>query len=627
MSKLLSHILLFVSIFIISIDKVSAQSNISGIINTYAPVLNINASLDMLTIGTVAGIGSFNVGDQVLILQMKGASIDDSESPTYGQITAYNDVGNYEFTTIASVSGSNLSLSSPLTKSFTVNESVQVIRIPRYSSGATVLPAGLTGLAWDGSLGGVLAIKVNSSLTLNGNISMNGMGFRGGSISSPAGDCSITTYRTTNTQLGYKGEGIATEPNSNLNGRGALANGGGGGNGHNAGGGGGGLAGEGNTGGRQWAGNFISGWCGVQDGTCNDPNNTVGGIGGKSLDVSLGRYFLGGGGGGGQQDNNVSSDGGNGGGMVIIFADQIVGNGFTISANGNSALNASWDGAGGGGSGGTIIIECNNFSGNLLVNAQGGNGGNTSGCHGPGGGGGGGLIQFTANITAFPNVSYGANAGNNGSQPAGETCGDPAVSVGDSFCGVTSTQSSGIVANQASSLPVNLVYFKGQAYQDYNLLLWQTNLEENNAFFVLERSQDGRNFVEIGRIDGAGNHIGIKNYSFKDDSPFVGFNYYRLKQVDTDSSSHTSLVILLKNTFKKQVSIYPNPTKDGLVYISNLQPLIHQCELIDSMGQIVWMDTITDTAFKIDMSYLPQGVYILVIKNAQEKLQKKILKK
>jgi hypothetical protein len=607
------------------ISDLLAQSNISGVVNTYAPLTNINPTKTVLTLGTLNGTGSFAAGDEVLVIQMKGASIDDTESANYGQILNYNDAGNYELATIASVSGNDLTLTQALAKSFTISGLVQIIKIPQYNSGAIVTAGGLNGLAWNGSSGGVLSIRVNGTLTLNGAISMDGMGFRGGSFSTPAGDCSITTYRTNGTHLGYKGEGIAIEPNGNLNGRGPLANGGGGGNGHNAGGGGGSLAGGGSTGGRQWAGDVYPGWCGVQDGSCSNPNNLVGGIGGKVLDTSLNKLFLGGGGGGGQQDNNVSSNGGNGGGLILIFANQIVGNGNLISANGSTALNATWDGAGGGGSGGVVVLECNSFSGNLTVRADGGNGGNTSGCHGPGGGGGGGFLQFTANMTNFSSVIRTANPGANGTQPDGQTCGSPAVAVGNGFCGISSFQSAGIIIEQAP-LPISLVFFKGQKLDNYHLLWWQTSLEENNAYFSIERSTDGRNFQSIGRIDGSGNHVGLKEYRFRDYNSAQGMNYYRLRQVDFDGTSTLSMVIALHNEQASAIQVYPNPTLDGLIKIKGLNQSPSICQLLDSQGQILWTKKLESQDTTFDLSQMPRGIYILAIQDGGKIWQKKIVK-
>ncbi|TAG93013.1 MAG: T9SS C-terminal target domain-containing protein, partial [Bacteroidetes bacterium] len=587
----------------------------------------------IVTIGTTSGTGTFTTGDRVLIIQMKGATIDDRELATYGSITNYNNAGNFEFTNISSISGSNITLSPALVKNFSTgtNNLTQLVRVPTYTS-ANVLAAGIQALAWNGTIGGILTLRVTGTLTMNGNITADGLGFRGGVMSTIGGNCSITTYRTNGTFLGYKGEGIAVEPNGNLNGRGALANGGGGGNGHNGGGGGGSNAGQGGTGGREWAGPLFAGWCGVQDGTCNNANNLVGGIGGYVLNFTTsGKYFLGGGGGGAQQDNNVSSNGANGGGMIIIFANTISVNGGvsrTISANGASALDAQYDGAGAGGAGGTILISASNFTGNLNVSANGGNGGNTSACHGPGGGGGGGFIQYTNNITPFSNVSNIATAGLNGTQPVGTTCGDPAVAVGGSFCGTVSPIATGTVLNR-TALPVRLISFGGKKQNNYHLLVWQTASEENNSHFTIESSSNGVDFNAIGEVDGSGSFIGLKEYSFKDMTPLVNWNYYRLKQVDFSGEYTYSNIVALKNDINIDINIFPNPTSDGNIQVEiagENENLKGFWNITDLQGkELIKNQSFEGNNWKINLTELSKGMYIIVIKTQNNIWQKKVI--
>jgi hypothetical protein len=628
--KMKKRLLLVIYFFIFSLS-ILAQTNISGTINAYANVTNINITKTIITIGATSGSGSFANGDRILVIQMKGATIDDQEGNTYGQILNYNNAGNFEFATISNVSGNNITLTQALVKNFSfgANDFTQIVRMPTYTN-ANVNGL-LSGLAWNGSVGGVLAFRVTGTLTLNDNISMNGMGFRGGNFSTPAGNCSVTTYRTNSTTLGYKGEGIAVEPNGNINGRGALANGGGGGNGHNAGGGGGSNVGQGGIGGREWAGPLYQGWCGVQDGTCNNINNLVGGLGGYVLNSNTsGKIFLGGGGGGGQQDNNTSSAGGNGGGIIIIIANTITTgiNTRTISSNGNDALNAQWDGAGGGGAGGSILISANNFTGNLLVNANGGKGGNTLGCHGPGGGGGGGFIQYTNNITTYLNVVSSAIAGVNGTQPQGTTCGDPAVAVGENYCGTVSPFAAGTVIN-STPLPVRLVVFSGKNIDNYNLLYWQTIFEENNSHFTIERSKDAQNFIAIGEKDGAGNSLTTKEYTFKDENILKGWNYYRLKQSDYNGQFTYSNIIAIKNNIETNVEIFPNPSENGWVHIqlsAETQPSQTSWQITDLQGKILKENQpLESNLTKIDFSNLPKGIYILSIRTPEKVWQKKLL--
>src|SRR5690242_6205292 len=77
--------------------------NVSGIINSYASVSAI-AGND-LTVSSVAG---FNLGDKIMIIQMKGAGINTSNTANYGDITSYNDCGNFEFNYVSAIAGNTI---------------------------------------------------------------------------------------------------------------------------------------------------------------------------------------------------------------------------------------------------------------------------------------------------------------------------------------------------------------------------------------------------------------------------------------------------------------------------------------------------------------------------------------
>ena len=81
-------------------------TNISGTINIYSNITNIQCG--NVTVNSSAG---FYTGDRVLLIQMKGATIDITNTPSFGTILNYNNAGNYEFATIASITGNTVVLS------------------------------------------------------------------------------------------------------------------------------------------------------------------------------------------------------------------------------------------------------------------------------------------------------------------------------------------------------------------------------------------------------------------------------------------------------------------------------------------------------------------------------------
>lgn len=404
-----------------------------------------------ITVGSAAGI---TAGDVLMLHQAQGATISTTNASTYGAVTALGNAGRYEYVSVASVSGNTITLgtacdTTPLR--FAYSGGAQVVRVPQYSSltvnaGASIVPA-----AWNGSTGGIVAVIVDGTATVNGSINANGRGFRGGAIENDTTDpaTDVTAYVAATTAAGAeKGESIAGSQTTydTLGGRynrGAPANGGGGGNAHNAGGGGGANGGNVAT----WSGQGVpdtslAGWVTAWniDGTLTAATNSSGGgrggytyasanqnaltvapganpwggslrrerggLGGRPLANNPSttgdtRLFFGGGGGAGDGNNGAASAGANGGGLVYVIATAVAGSG-NLQANGAAAtptVPGHNDGPGGGGGGGSVVLVAPG-AGALSFAASGGQGGNqlitVVESEGPGGGGGGGFIASPA---------------------------------------------------------------------------------------------------------------------------------------------------------------------------------------------------------------------------------------
>lgn len=402
------------------------KQTISNIINEYTPVKSFNICNNTLD---VENGFAFNPGDTVLMIQMKGAVIDSTNTDAFGNITNFRNAGNYEFNIVKQKTGNSITLLNTLERQYDFPDGkVQLIRVPYYEN--VEINSKLTCMPWDGSKGGVLVLNVKNNINLHADIDVSEAGFRAGKP--------MRNRKPTFNQLGYfydsfsnngaeKGEGIYNLSNDKNYGRGASANGGGGGNAHNTGGGGGGNGGAGGDGGDQWI-------------TQKEITEQVGGKGGRELTNSsaINKLFLGGGAGMGQANDLFEYPAGNGGGIVIINAGSLTGNNFSLKANGGNGIpapNASVadDGVGGGGGGGTILLNIPSIIGNVVIHAKGGNGADhiaNNVLQGPGGGGGGGIIAVSQ-PSISPQFSFDYSGGKNGlninlaNNPWGSTPGKP----------------------------------------------------------------------------------------------------------------------------------------------------------------------------------------------------------
>lgn len=121
-----------------------------------------------------------------------------------------------------------------------------------------------------------------------------------------------------------------------------------------------------------------------------------------------------------------------------------------------------------------------------------------------------------------------------------------------------------ISSSNSDPLPVELIHFEAGCQQGTVRLDWATASEQNNQYFSIERSKDGTNWYEIGRVTGAGNSNELRTYDFNDTAPLEGTSYYRLVQVDVDGQSQTFEPAAVNCYVNANVSmlLYPNPATD-----------------------------------------------------------------
>ncbi len=576
----------------------------------------------------------FANGDQVIIMQMQDDVIgtNTTNATSFGALSSIQSAGLWEVKTVSAHTRTSgvlhtITFSSPLTNTYNIgpNSSLQIITFRRLSAGAFTSTNNITGLAWNGFVGGVVAIEVGGNFTLAHNITANAIGFRGGAVSANyyggGTTCTLIDYATSSTNCGRKGEGIykITSTSYSFGIAKVLNGGGGGGQDINGGGGGGGNWTAGGVGG--------IGWNGTAAGcpTASSP----GGQGGISLSsaIPFNRIFMGGGGGGGQQNNSASTPGGNGGGIIIVKAGTLTTTGTCgtpriISANGASVATAGNDGAGGGGAAGSIVLQIDNYNivstCQLSITANGGNGGsiNTS-THAGGGAGGQGIIVFstpqpTTNVTSSTN--NGSPGCNNNSSP----CNSPAGSAGGS-------NNSGIFSNIGGALPVELIEFKAKPDNNKVLLSWRTSTERNNKLFVVEKSTDGTSFESFGTVNSraiGGNSSSELHYDYIDFSPLPGVNYYRLKQVDLNGFSKTHKTISVNFDKLKKVTfiIIPNPSHGEFdIDFSGLENNhLVEVHLRDLKGKLVYQNSFYSNEvngnFRVTpQEQLPLGTYICTL--------------
>lgn len=494
------------------------NTEIKDIINKYTKVTSI---VDANSVN-VTSSADFNAGDTVMIAQMKGA-IYSAFDPNV--IDNPLNMGKYEFTVVASVSGNEISFNSPLKNSYDAGESVQLIRVPGYED-ATVINK-LTCAGWDGEKGGILAFMVSGTLSLKADIDVSGKGFRGGdTITFASGKCFATSgtpfslFKILNVHAdstsGRKGEGAITNKFLYTLGKGPSGNGGGGGTGSYSGGGGGGSYGIGGN--------------GAKESCSGEDDLNWGGNGGSinaqyfSNNITHRRIYLGGGGGSGiQKVSKTGTSGGNGGGIIIILTPHIITNNYAFRANGGDVTKFAADGSssGGGGGGGMVLLAADSVKNNLIVSVKGGKGGSSASgapCNGQGGGGGGGFVWFSGKELNFSQLDLSGGEAGTGSCDVSSTPGQAGDSLNRLLLPLTGFLNNSLTGETKTcyntrqlikgSRPQggNGVYTYLWQYRNYGSTTWTAAPGRNDTIdyltpFLTDTTQFQRTVISDGMVD------------------------------------------------------------------------------------------------------------------------------
>lgn len=174
-----------------------------------------------------------------------------------------------------------------------------------------------------------------------------------------------------------------------------------------------------------------------------------------------------------------------------------------------------------------------------------------------------------------------------------------------------------IITVISSPLPVELINFKLNRTNNKILLNWQTATESNTLGFGIERKTNSH-WTNIGFLNGAGNSSSIRSYSFTDNTPANGINYYRLRQVDINGRITYSDIkaIRLEKEGIQKITIYPNPATDAVNLLTEeIETKEAAYTIIDVKGNVVHQGKINKqsaaTPVKVNISNLAKGIYLI----------------
>ncbi|MEM9822032.1 MAG: glycoside hydrolase family 9 protein [Bacteroidota bacterium] len=161
------------------------------------------------------------------------------------------------------------------------------------------------------------------------------------------------------------------------------------------------------------------------------------------------------------------------------------------------------------------------------------------------------------------------------------------------------------------SLSVELLAFDATCEEalQRTVIEWQTASETDNDHFLLEKSNDGRNWTAIKKIEGLESSQTLQHYFVEDINAFGLRNYYRLKQVDLDGSFRYSDMLTAECLLEGSISLQPNPTSDVLQIKTEINQ--YTVRVSDLTGRTVIQKT-GGQEEQLDLENLANGVYQII---------------
>lgn len=184
-------------------------------------------------------------------------------------------------------------------------------------------------------------------------------------------------------------------------------------------------------------------------------------------------------------------------------------------------------------------------------------------------------------------------------------------------------------------LPVELLDFQVACNGTEGVKVeWATASEINNSHFVVERSEEGI-FWEIisPEVHGAVNSNVQNNYSFIDNNPARGINYYRLTQVDFDGTTETFAASAsdCDGDGFELVNVFGGENDNMMqIIVSASRNETFDMELLDMSGKRVsYQPNVSFNeglhTYQINKGDLGYGIYYLRLINQTEVMTRKIL--
>ncbi len=185
----------------------------------------------------------------------------------------------------------------------------------------------------------------------------------------------------------------------------------------------------------------------------------------------------------------------------------------------------------------------------------------------------------------------------------------------------------------STPLPIRMVSFYGQHTPAGNRLAWETASEQDNDYFKVQRSLDGRQWEDIGKVEGSGTSHTPKAYAYLDIDKLPNITYYRLEQVDFNGDAFLTEPIAIDKGMNRAfelIAYHPNPVLDNLtIEYYTSEEAETRFLVVDLSGRVLSGQTqesrMGKNRFQLDTSTLDPGLYFFTIVQDEKSMTQKFI--
>jgi hypothetical protein len=185
------------------------------------------------------------------------------------------------------------------------------------------------------------------------------------------------------------------------------------------------------------------------------------------------------------------------------------------------------------------------------------------------------------------------------------------------------------IGSTSTPLPVHFSAFDAYADKCNVQLHWSTAMEINNDYFTVERSHDGRVFTAIATVQSMGNSSERKDYSYIDEHPTYGRNYYRIQQVDRDGKYTATSVeqVHVHCNGDEAIKVFPTVSNNTVQVVLPKRYEGATVTILTALGQKVNVPMEkTNGSYRINIAPLAAAMYIIHVQVGAESNTFKIIK-